>query len=124
MRHQMNNWKEYAAITRKHFGKGQAVYIGCMTDEFTLKSVFQNVLQQAGVRVPEYYFPIIVRKGLNDFGKIVRYFFNYSDTEKEILYSYKTGTELLNGTVVDNGTKLKMCEWDVKIVEENEKYAM
>ena len=31
------NWKDYAAITRNHYGKGQAVYIGCMTDEETLK---------------------------------------------------------------------------------------
>ncbi|MFR5152844.1 MAG: beta-galactosidase trimerization domain-containing protein [Ruminococcus sp.] len=29
------NWKDYAAITRNHYGKGQAVYIGCMTDEET-----------------------------------------------------------------------------------------
>ena len=26
------NWKDYAAITRNHYGKGLAVYIGCMTD--------------------------------------------------------------------------------------------
>ena len=32
------NWKDYAAITRNHYGKGQAVYIGCMTDEDTLKA--------------------------------------------------------------------------------------
>ena len=37
------NWKDYAAITRNHYGKGQAVYIGCMTDEETLKSVYKAV---------------------------------------------------------------------------------
>ena len=60
------NWKDYAAITRNHYGKGQAVYIGCMTDEETLKSVYKAVLPEAGVEIPEYHYPIIVRKGLND----------------------------------------------------------
>lgn len=40
------NWKDYAAITRNHYGKGQAVYIGCMTDEETLKSVYKAVLPE------------------------------------------------------------------------------
>ena len=29
------NWKEYAAITKNHYGKGTAIYIGCMTDDNT-----------------------------------------------------------------------------------------
>ena len=33
------NWKEYAAITKNHYGKGAAIYIGCMTDDNTLKAV-------------------------------------------------------------------------------------
>ena len=65
------NWKDYAAITRNHYGKGQAVYIGCMTDEETLKSVYKAVLPEADVEIPEYHYPIIVRKGLNDLGKTV-----------------------------------------------------
>ena len=65
------NWKDYAAITRNHYGKGQAVYIGCMTDEETLKSVYKAVLPEAGVEIPENHYPMIVRKGLNDLGKTV-----------------------------------------------------
>lgn len=112
------NWKDYAAITRNHYGKGQAVYIGCMTDEETLKSVYKAVLPEAGVEIPEYNYPIIVRKGLNDLGKTVCYFLNYSGMELEMPYDYKNGIELLENTAVENGTALQMPAWGVKIVEE------
>ena len=112
------NWKDYAAITRNRYGKGQAVYIGCMTDEETLKSVYKAVLPEAGVEIPEYHYPIIVRKGLNDLGKTVCYFLNYSGMELEMPYDYKNGIELLENTAVENGTALQMPAWGVKIVEE------
>ena len=112
------NWKDYAAITRNHYGKGQAVYIGCMTDEETLKSVYKAVLPEAGVEIPEYHYPIIVRKGLNDLGKTVCYFLNYSGVELEMPYDYKNGIDLLENTAVENGTALQMPAWGVKIVEE------
>lgn len=112
------NWKDYAAITRNHYGKGQDVYIGCMTDEETLKSVYKAVLPEAGVEIPEYHYPIIVRKGLNDLGKTVCYFLNYSGMELEMPYDYKNGIELLENTAVENGTALQMPAWGVKIVEE------
>ena len=112
------NWKDYAAITRNHYGKGQAVYIGCMTDEDTLKAVYKAVLPEADVEIPEYHYPIIVRKGTNDLGKTIRYFLNYSAVELEMPYEYKNGEELLENTSVEKGAALQMPAWGVKIVEE------
>ena len=60
------NWKEYAAITKNHYGKGTAIYIGCMTDDNTLKAVLTEALNSAEVEIPEYSWPVIVRKGIND----------------------------------------------------------
>lgn len=56
------NWKEYAAITKNHYGKGTAIYIGCMTDDNTLKAVLTEALNSAEVEIPEYSWPVIVRK--------------------------------------------------------------
>ena len=112
------NWKDYAAITRNHYGKGQAVYIGCMTDEDTLKAVYKAVLPEAGVEIPKYHYPIIVRKGTNDLGKTIRYFLNYCAVELEMPYEYKNGEELLENTSVEKGAALQMPAWGVKIVEE------
>lgn len=112
------NWKDYAAITRNRYGKGQAVYIGCMTDEETLKSVYKAVLPEADVEISEYHYPIIVRKGTNDLGKTVRYFLNYSEVELEMPYNYKNGVELLENIAIENAAALQMPAWGVKIVEE------
>ncbi|MFR5152843.1 MAG: hypothetical protein ACLTER_27810 [Ruminococcus sp.] len=55
---------------------------------------------------------------MNDLGKTVCYFLNYSGMELEMPYDYKNGIELLENTAVENGTALQMPAWGVKIVEE------
>ena len=111
------NWKDYAAITKNQYGKGTAVYIGCMTDQETLKAVMRDVLCNAQVDLPEYSYPVIVRKGINDFGKQIRYFLNYSAEEQKVPYLYETGLELLSGEQVEAKETLSIPAWGVKIIE-------
>lgn len=112
------NWKEYAAITKNHYGKGTAVYLGCMTDQATLKAVIRDVLQNAQVEIPVYSYPVIMRKGINQFGKNVKYFFNYSANEQSIPFVYKNGVELLSETRIETRETLDIPAWGVKIIEE------
>ena len=83
------NWKEYAAITKNHYRKGTAIYIGCMTDDNTLKAVLTEALNSAEVEIPEYSWPVIIRKGTNDLGKCVRYILNYSVRRAECCISWR-----------------------------------
>ena len=110
------NWKEYAAITKNHYEKGTAIYIGCMTDDNTLKAVITEALKSAEVELPEYRWPVIVRKGTNDLGKCVRYILNYSAEEQKVSYYGKNGTELLSGESVQDGESITVSPWNVKIV--------
>ena len=112
------NWKEYAAITRNHYGKGTAIYIGCMTDDNTLKAVITEALNSAEVEIPEYNWPVIIRKGSNDLGKCVRYILNYSAEEQNVVYHGANGTELFSGEAVQDGETVTVSPWNVKIVEE------
>ena len=112
------NWNEYTAITRNHYGKGTAVYIGCMTDDKTLKAVITAALSASGVEIPEEKYPVIIRSGINDLGKKIRYFFNYSSEEQEVLYAFKDGKELLIDGRIRAQSVLKIPAWDVKIIEE------
>ena len=112
------NWNEYAAITRNHYGKGTAVYIGCMTDDETLKAVITAALSESGVEIPEEKYPVIIRSGINDLGKKIRYFFNYSSEEQEVLYPFEDGKELLTDGRIIGQSVLKIPAWDVKIIEE------
>ena len=97
------NWKEYAAITKNHYGKGTAIYIGCMTDDNTLKAVLTEALNSAEVEIPEYSWPVIVRKGINDLNKCVRYILNYSAEEQNVIYHGANGTELFSEESVQDG---------------------
>ena len=112
------NWKEYAAITKNHYGKGTAIYIGCMTDDNTLKAVLTEALNRAEVEIPEYNWPVIIRKGSNDLGKCVRYILNYSAEEQNVVYHGANGTELFSGEAVQDGETVTVSPWNVKIVEE------
>lgn len=112
------NWKEYAAITKNHYEKGTAIYIGCMTDDNTLKAVITEALNSAEVEIPEYSWPVIVRKGTNDLGKCVRYILNYSAEEQNVVYHGANGTELFSEEAVQDGETITVSSWNVKIVEE------
>ena len=112
------NWKEYAAITKNHYGKGTAIYIGCMTDDNTLKAVLTEAFNSAEVEIPEYSWPVIVRKGTNDLGKCVRYILNYSAEEQNVIYHGANGTELFSEESVQDGDTVTVLPWNLKIVEE------
>ena len=112
------NWKEYAAITKNHYRKGTAIYIGCMTDDNTLKAVLTEALNSAEVEIPEYSWPVIIRKGTNDLGKCVRYILNYSAEEQNVIYHGANGTELFSEESVQDGDTVTVLPWNLKIVEE------
>ena len=112
------NWKEYAAITKNHYRKGTAIYIGCMTDDNTLKAVLTEALNSAEVEIPEYSWPVIIRKGTNDLGKCVRYILNYSAEEQNVVYHGADGTELFSEESVQDGDTVTVLPWNVKIIEE------
>ena len=112
------NWKEYAAITKNHYGKGTAIYIGCMTDDNTLKAVLTEAFNSAEVEIPEYSWPVIVRKGINDLNKCVRYILNYSAEEQNVIYHGANGTELFSEESVQDGDTVTVLPWNLKIVEE------
>lgn len=86
------NWKEYAAIT--------------------------EALNSVEVEIPEYNWPVIIRKGSNDLGKCVRYILNYSAEEQNVVYHGANGTELFSGEAVQDGETVTVSPWNVKIVEE------
>ena len=97
---------------------GTAIYIGCMTDDNTLKAVLTDALNSAEVEIPEYSWPVIVRKGTNDLGKYVRYILNYSAEEQNVVYHGADGTELFSEESVQDGENITVLPWNLKIVEE------
>ena len=113
------NWGEYAAVTRNTYGKGQAVYVGTKVDGTTLNTLLEKWLRQAEVDMTEEKYPVIVRKGTNDYGKTVRYYLNYSSAEQKVLYRYGKATEILTGAEVAHNDTMTVGPWDLLILEEH-----
>ena len=114
-------WNKYAAITQNNYGKGVATYIGCVVDDEVLKKILENVIKKAGLWGTEqqFTFPIIIKSGVNERGKQLRYFFNYSSSPKSFVYPYKNGREILsNKTILKNGMSL-LEAWGINIIEED-----
>lgn len=112
------NWKEYAAVTKNNFGSGKAFYLGCMTSKAVLERILEETLQDAFIEKMEEKFPVIIRKGRNDAGRIVRFYFNYSETGLKVKYRFSNGREILDGRKVKNQDDIDIPAWGVKIVEE------
>lgn len=112
------NWKEYAAATRNHCGKGTGTYLGCMMEKPLLEKILQEVLETAKVEIPEERFPVIIRKGINDFGKTVRFCLNYSPETQTIRYHFKDGTDLLSGKDFRQFETFSVAPWGVTVIEE------
>jgi beta-galactosidase len=113
-------WGKYAAITQNNFGQGMATYIGCRISDAVSAKVLEDVVKKAGVWGidQEIAFPLITRSGINEKGKNIHYYFNYSATAGSINYPYSNGKELLSGNAVIKSQSLTIEPWGVKVIEE------
>lgn len=125
-------WDGYGAVTRNHYGKGTATYLGCMTGEEALDIILKDVLACAGIDREEESFPVIVRKGRNDFGKEVIFYLNYSPKAQTVVWQgnkaaregkgaeegqRREGTELISGKKIRQGEVLEIAPWNLAVLE-------
>jgi beta-galactosidase len=113
-------WNKYAAITQNSYGKGTASYVACMTSPEATEKIIENALKTANLWKKEqaYKFPVVIKSGINQQGKVIRYVFNYSAVPQQIRYSFTNGTELLENKRVSNNTLIDIDAWGLKIIEE------
>ncbi len=111
-------WGEYAAVTYQEFGKGSATYLGCFTNIPALQLLLQRICSIANIKLPEYSFPLILKKGYNDAGNLIRYYFNYSSSSVSFCYDGKEGIELLSSKKVSAYEQMEIPAWNLLIIEE------
>ena len=113
-------------MTRNHYGKGTAQYLGCKTSEKYLQKLLVDAMKEAGIAdaVQNAEFPVIVRRMKDENGKTVWFYFNYSHTPAETVYAGADGEYLMKenqtfpGVDVAAGEKLALGSWDVQIIRE------
>ena len=113
-------YKDYAAITCKDYGKGSATYIGCYFSKEGLKSVISSVTKKAGINIPKIDYPIVKKSGINQYGRRINYYFNYSSDEQSFVYDGRDGISLLDNSDIYSKDTVKLNDWDLIIIEENE----
>jgi beta-galactosidase len=114
------HWGKYAAVTCNRYGKGTATYIGCLTSAAVMSKILETAVKKAGLwgTDQQIRFPLIVKSGVNEQGKTVRYYFNYSDAPQSFRYPHAAGKELLTGDDVKQGQQMELTRWGVMIIEE------
>lgn len=113
------NWKGYAAVTQNQYGKGAATYIGCLTTQSYLKEILTDCLKKAGLLNPQQTaaFPVIIRKGINDFGRELIYYLNYSKDQQTITYHGPSGKSLLDDREIHSESTFTIKPWNLVIIE-------
>lgn len=112
-------WKRFAAVTRNQYGAGSATYLGCWTTPAMLRTLLRDTLADAGIAVDDSTaFPVIVRKGVNDLGKEIVYYLNYSPETQPVLYHGHEAEDLLAAKAVRDGEVLTLGPWDLRVLEQ------
>lgn len=112
------SWGKYAAVTRNHFGNGTAIYAGCLMNEDWTKALLLHALNEAGISSENRdLYPVVVKTGRNDEGKMIRYYLNYSSEEKKVPYRYNDGVELLSEKQLHRNDAIVLEPWGAAIVE-------
>lgn len=113
-------WEKYAAITQNKYGKGTATYIGCLPTEQVMEMVLKNIAVKAGLWGidQEISFPLIIKSGINQEGKVIHYYFNYSMNSNSFHYPYNQGMELLTDKAVSANEFITIEPWGFVIIEE------
>jgi beta-galactosidase len=113
-------WGKYAAVTRNNYGKGVATYIGCGTSNTITERILEGAVKGAGLwgKDQELKFPLITKSGINQQGKTIHYYFNYSGEAKTFIYPYPKGVALLTNESVLMQSQIILAGWGFKIIEE------
>jgi beta-galactosidase len=113
-------WGKYAAVTENKYGKGMATYIGCGTNSATTNKILERALKGAGLWTADQdlQFPLIIKSGKNQMGKMIHYYFNYSGGAKTFNYPHKKGKALLSDAVLAPQATIALPAWGFQIIEE------
>lgn len=116
-------YERYAAAAKNQYGNGSTLYFGTMfeNDEL-LESVLLSFLHETGfsgggLSSDAPHYPLIVKRGINDSGKELCYYLNYSKDPVSVTHHGKNGVELISETAIVCGDKIDLGGWGVAVVE-------
>jgi beta-galactosidase len=114
-------FSEYPAVTINDYGKGTLLYEGSVFSDQIQTKIIKNAVKSAGIENPDFEFswPLIAKSGVNDDGKAVHFYYNYSSEPIKFTYPHAAGRELVTEKSLSHGDSLSIAPWDIVIIEEN-----
>lgn len=113
-------WGRYTAAAKNDYGKGSALYLAAFFGDELLEEILRDYMtNDDGSRLTDEipHFPIILKRGMNDLGKELFYYFNYSGETQTVIHQGSDGMELLTKRAVAAGEMLTIAPWDLAILE-------
>lgn len=112
-------WGKYAAVTRNKFGKGEATYVGFMPGEKLTDKIMEQAVKDAGLWKEDQAlrFPLITKKGVNEKGETIHYYFNYSAAPVTFVYPHQNGVDLLSDKAVAKNSSQQLPAWGFIIIK-------
>jgi len=109
-------WGKYSALTQNNYGKGLATYVGFMPTPAMIREILKDVLYKAKIEISEQItFPIIKKTGINQNGKLIQYFLNYSDKSMSVNYVGRESVELFSNSSIKDKDSFSIKPWSVNI---------
>ena len=112
------HWGSYAAITENQFGEGSAFYLGCYFDDVQLKDLLTYIVNSVGMPLPAEQYPVIFKRGINDYDKKITYCFNYGDEPAVIVWHDGDAVLLMQDKAVKDGDTLTIQGWNFVVAEQ------
>ena len=113
-----SHWGKYAAITKNRFGEGSAVYLGCYFDAAILKNLLSYLVKESDIVLPDEQYPLILKRGINDYNREITYCFNYSDDPVTFTWRGEDAMLLMQDQSVTEGDSITIPGWDFVIAEQ------
>ena len=113
-------WSKYSAVSYNEYGNGSSTYIGCFPNVKTMEDIFCTVFKKRGlieVENSDYKFPIIIRKGINNYNNKIIYIFNYSSENVLFKNCYGECYELINNTNISENEEVEITKWGFLILQ-------
>ena len=113
-------FSQYPAITINEFGKGTLLYEGSIFSDEIQTKIIEEAIERAEIKDDnhQYEWPVVIKTGINENGKKVHFYYNYSSEDQEVVYQHSSGIELISNTSVEKGRSYNIYPWDILIVEE------
>ena len=114
-------YQGYASVTHNKFGNGTATYVGCYFEQKEMQKLLKKVLKIADIELSKKRFPIVIRRGVNQFGDDMTFVFNFSSEKISTIYEGEKGRLILQNDEImehdiDKGDRLELEPWNLAIV--------